>query len=139
MGEGTKRFARALVVGFGLTQLDDGNEGAVVITIGSLEITQFGPEDLEDLYRIRNDPSVREYMADPAPISHSAHVGWVNEHLVDSREILLLMVRLRGEAIGFRVVHRISSSKAMAVAFVPFGILLAMQAAGVFFDTMMGK
>jgi len=84
----------------------------MIITIGSLELARFRPEDLEDLYRIRNDPSVREYMADPGPIPHTAHVKWVNEHLVDSQEILLLMVRLRGEAIGFTLLKRVGEEAA---------------------------
>ena len=106
------RPVKAQVTGFGLTQLDDGKDGVVLITIENLKLAQFGPGDLEDLYRIRNARSVREYMADSAPISYTAHVEWVNEHLVDSQEILLLMARLRGQAIGFTLLKRVGEEAA---------------------------
>lgn len=78
------------------------------ITIGSIELRQFGPEDSEDLYSVRNHESVRSYMANPRAIPWESHVAWVNDNLLPGRDILLFLVRLQGDAIGLSLLKRLA-------------------------------
>jgi RimJ/RimL family protein N-acetyltransferase len=82
------------------------------IVLGGLELRRFGATDTADLYRIRNDDSVRAFMADARPLDFDAHVRWVSANLVDDGALLLLMARMRGEAIGFSLLKRLADDRA---------------------------
>lgn len=79
------------------------------ITIGSIELRQFGQEDTEALYAVRNHESVRSYMANSSAIPWESHVAWVNANLLPGRDILLFLVRLKGEVIGLTLLKRVAS------------------------------
>jgi len=78
------------------------------ISIGSIELRQFAAEDTEALYGVRNHESVRSYMADPRPIPWDSHVEWVTRNLIPGRDILLFLVRVKGEAIGLTLLKRLA-------------------------------
>ena len=82
------------------------------IVIGKLELAQFTAADTEDLYRIRNHESVRGFMSNPAPLEWESHVAWVRDNLLSGGRILLLMVRLEGEALGFTLLKRLAEDTA---------------------------
>lgn len=82
------------------------------IVIGKLELAQFTAADTEDLYRIRNHESVRGFMSNPAPLEWESHVAWVQVNLLSGGRILLLMVRLEGEALGFTLLKRLAEDTA---------------------------
>jgi RimJ/RimL family protein N-acetyltransferase len=82
------------------------------VTVGALTLTRFAPEDTADLHRVRNHPSVRRFMADPRPIPWPRHVEWVRAHLLEADDLLLFLVRQRGEAIGLTLLRRIAPDTA---------------------------
>jgi RimJ/RimL family protein N-acetyltransferase len=82
------------------------------IVIGELELAQFAAADTEDLYRIRNHESVRAFMSNPAPLDWETHVAWVRENLLEGGQILLLIVRLAGAALGFTLLKRLAADTA---------------------------
>jgi RimJ/RimL family protein N-acetyltransferase len=77
------------------------------ITIGNLELAQFTPRDIRELYLIRNHPSVRRFMTNPGFLSYKAHRDWVQKNLIHQTNLLVFLVRLRGErAIGLTQLQR---------------------------------
>jgi RimJ/RimL family protein N-acetyltransferase len=78
------------------------------ISFGGIELRQFRGEDTEDLYRVRNHESVRGLLSDPRPLSYESHVAWVDRNLTPGRDILLFVVRWKGEAIGFTLLKRLA-------------------------------
>ena len=73
------------------------------ISIGQLELRQFGIEDARELYCIRNHESVRRFMARPELIPYPSHLAWVKQHLVGAGGLVLLLVRKKPSrrAVGF--------------------------------------
>jgi RimJ/RimL family protein N-acetyltransferase len=82
------------------------------IVIGKLELAQFTAADTEDLYCIRNHESVRSFMSNSAPLEWESHVAWARKNLVESGQILLLIVRLEGAALGFTLLKRLTEDTA---------------------------
>jgi len=82
------------------------------LVVGELELAQFAAADTEDLYRIRNHESVRAFMSNSAPLDWEAHVAWVRDNLLDGGQILLLIVRLAGTALGFTLLKRLAPDTA---------------------------
>lgn len=82
------------------------------ITIGHVALSRFRPEDTDDLYRIRNHPSIRQYMANPAPLAYDAHVEWVRRNLVEGRDLVLFLVRFEGEPVGFTLLRLVGDGTA---------------------------
>jgi RimJ/RimL family protein N-acetyltransferase len=82
------------------------------IVIGKLELAQFTAADTEDLYRIRDHESVRAFMSNPAPLEWDSHVAWVRQNLLEGGQILLLIVRLGGAALGFTLLKRLAEDAA---------------------------
>ena len=78
------------------------------IPLRSFELRQFGPDDTDDLYAVRNHESVRSLLADPRPIPYDSHVNWVNLNLIPGRDILLFLARAHGEAIGLTLLKRLA-------------------------------
>lgn len=71
------------------------------ISFENVELAEFTAGDVRDLYRIRNHESVRRYLANTSSIPYRAHVEWVRKRLLQDDKLLLFLVRLKGEAIGF--------------------------------------
>lgn len=78
------------------------------IPLRSFELRQFGPDDTDDLYAVRNHESVRSLLADPRPIPYDSHVNWVNLNLIPGRDILLFLARAHDEAIGLALLKRLA-------------------------------
>lgn len=77
------------------------------ITIDNLELAQFTAEDSQALYNVRNHESVRLFMSHSAPLSYEAHERWVRANLIDGRDLLLFLIRVRREEpIGFTLLRR---------------------------------
>lgn len=88
------------------------------IELASLEIRQFVEGDTKALHLIRNHESVRRYMADPSSVPYESHEEWVRNNLIDKKNLLLFMVRRKGEAIGFTLLKKVSEDTAeMGVIF----------------------
>ena len=85
-----------------------GDGARLRIRFGGVELRQFRPEDIADLYHVRNHDSVRGLLADPRPISYESHVDWVNRNLIPGRDILLFIVRSNGDPIGFSLLKRLA-------------------------------
>jgi RimJ/RimL family protein N-acetyltransferase len=75
----------------------------LAFTCGDVEFEQFGAADTMDLYRVRNDPSVRPFMPSPEPLPLARHRDWVRSHLLDvhAGSPLVLVGRAAGEAVAF--------------------------------------
>jgi RimJ/RimL family protein N-acetyltransferase len=71
------------------------------LLIGGLELAQFTADDVQTLYDVRNHESVRSFMSNAAPLAWDRHVAWVQDNLLSGGQILLMMVRMNGEAVGF--------------------------------------
>ncbi len=71
------------------------------LRIGGLELAQFTAADTQALYDVRNHQSVRSFMANAEPLAWDRHVAWVQDNLLSGGKILLMMVRVNGEAVGF--------------------------------------
>ncbi len=78
------------------------------ITVGALQLSRFTAADRRALFRIRNHPTVRFRLPNPAPISYRSHLAWVREHLRERSDYLLFLVRWKGEAIGFSLLRRVA-------------------------------
>jgi hypothetical protein len=64
---------------------------------------QFGEDDADALFEIRNHESVRTFMPSAAPLSYARHREWVDAHLrADSEPPMLVFIGRRdGRAMGF--------------------------------------
>lgn len=82
------------------------------ITVGGVELARFTDADTRDLYEIRNHPSVRSFMANPAPLEFEAHRQWTRAHLLGGDDLLLFIVRVRGAPRGFSLLKRLSADTA---------------------------
>jgi hypothetical protein len=75
------------------------------VQAGHLTLDPFtaGPAPARELYAVRNHPTVRPFMADPALIPYRAHLAWTRAHLVGSPALHLWLVRPAPgvRAIGF--------------------------------------
>jgi RimJ/RimL family protein N-acetyltransferase len=85
-----------------------GTASRIRIPLRSFELRQFGPDDTDDLYAVRNHESVRCLLADPRPIAYDSHVSWVNRNLIPGRDILLFLARVHDEAIGLTLLKRLA-------------------------------
>ena len=61
------------------------------IRSGKVELRAFEPSLTEALYSVRNHPSVRQNLRDPAPIPREKHEQWVRENLVAARSVHLFV------------------------------------------------
>lgn len=61
------------------------------IRSGKVELRAFEPSLTEALYAVRNHPSVRRNLRDPAPIPRESHERWVRENLVAARSVHLFV------------------------------------------------
>ena len=79
------------------------------ILSGGVELAQFTVADTQALFDVRNDESVRAFMANPAPLSIEAHREWTRTHLLEGADHLLFMIRAAGEPCGFSLLKRLSA------------------------------
>lgn len=63
------------------------------LQVGHVELRQFSPRDMRELYCIRNHESVRQFMSRPSLIPYRSHVQWVNSELIGNSHFLLFLVR----------------------------------------------
>lgn len=75
----------------------------IQLRFGAIELLEFADEDMRTLFDLRNHPSVRIHMPDPAPLDYEAHRIWVQHNLLAGTEIRILIARQRGEPVGFTV------------------------------------
>ena len=61
------------------------------IRSGKVELRAFEPALSDALYAVRNHPSVRQHLRDPAPIARESHDAWVRENLVAARHVHLFL------------------------------------------------
>jgi hypothetical protein len=80
------------------------------LILGSIELLEFRPMDVTDLFRIRNDESVRSFMTDPRPIAFAAHEQWVAQHLFPGGSLLLLLARKNAVPIGFTLLKMLDTN-----------------------------
>jgi len=73
-----------------------------------LELAAFTPADARALFAVRNDASVRAYMADPSPLEWEAHFAWTRANLGEGSDTRLFMIRVRGTVRGFSVLKRVA-------------------------------
>lgn len=76
---------------------------------GALALRQFAPDDTRALYDIRNHPTVRGFMPDPAPLAYAAHSAWVAAHLVKGSAYLVFLIRVADEPVGFALLKRLDA------------------------------
>ena len=70
------------------------------------------PTDIELVYEWRNDPGVRKFMFDGAPLDHNSHADWFDKAHRNPLRHLLLVCR-RGQPFGF-VQFTVNSSRRVA-------------------------
>lgn len=73
--------------------------------IGDTEFTQYGKDDGVDLFNVRNHPSVRRFMPDPAPLDLARHLAWAGARLIGG-DTLIFIARRHGQAVGFTVLKQ---------------------------------
>lgn len=77
------------------------------VRFGGLTLLEFSSNDTDDLFDVRNHPTVREFMPDTAPLNFPSHVNWLGQHVKQGGNLKLFIVRLAGEAIGFTLARRL--------------------------------
>jgi hypothetical protein len=76
-------------------------------TLGGVEFTQYARGDGLDLFAVRNHPSVRTFMPDPAPLDLDRHLAWADANLVGGHT-LLFIARRAGQPLGFIVLKNLA-------------------------------
>ena len=83
--------------------------GRMRVRISTAELLQFSPEDSRCLFDLRNDPSVRAFMPDPAPLDFGAHCRWVASNLVGNPDFVMFIVRAQTQPVGFALLKRVDA------------------------------
>jgi RimJ/RimL family protein N-acetyltransferase len=64
----------------------------MLIRSGEVVLRGFEPPLSDDLYGVRNHPSVRQYLRDTLPITRESHDRWVEDNLIKQRRVQLFVV-----------------------------------------------
>ena len=70
---------------------------------------RFNESDTDELFAIRNHPSVREFMGNTGPLGYKSHLRWVDDHLVRNMDTYLFMIYKNEDIVGFAMLRDISS------------------------------
>ena len=84
----------------------------MLIRSGDVTLRSFEPGLTDTVHAVRNHPSVREHMRDPAPISKENHERWVKANLVDAQLVHLFAVFDGTEAIGIALLRNFKGKDA---------------------------
>lgn len=87
------------------------------IVADDLTLSLFEGGDVAALHAVRNDPDVRRHMADPRPLTWAAHRAWVEANLLNTRRLLLFLVRVDGDAVGFTLLRPAAGAAEIGVVF----------------------
>lgn len=79
------------------------------LTIGEVDVLQYGEGDGEDLFSIRNHPSVRTFMPDNSPLDLDRHLEWAKANLMGGKT-LLMIARRHTLPIGFLMLREAAGS-----------------------------
>ena len=80
------------------------------VHFGRWVLEPFAAPATRELYAIRNHPTVRPFMANPALIPYRSHITWTRQHLLQNSGLHLWMVRpvAKRRAIGFTQLRMIA-------------------------------
>lgn len=84
----------------------------MLIRTGSVALRSFEPSQTEALYEVRNHPSVRRHMREPAPIARESHERWVREHLIDARRVHLFVAHSTDVPVGITLLRNFAAGQA---------------------------
>jgi RimJ/RimL family protein N-acetyltransferase len=82
------------------------------IRSGKVELRAFEPALSDALYAVRNHPSVRQHLRDPAPIARESHDDWVRTNLIEARKLHLFVVLDGAKPAGIALVRNIHGFEA---------------------------
>lgn len=96
--------------------------GRISFTLGDASFTQFEAADADDLFALRNDPTVLPFMPGAQAIPYPRHLDWVRTTLLDtnSHTPLVLLGRAAGQAIGFGILKPTTEAGALEI-----GVIIA--------------
>lgn len=84
----------------------------MLIRSGDVVLRSFDESLTDDVYEIRNHPSVRAHLRDTGPILRESHYRWVRENILESKQVHLFVIVAGTEPVGIALLRNFTAQAA---------------------------